>query len=453
MKPDSRHLLAPSIRAALLVVVAALWLVPSALAKPGELDPTFGRHGVGSAGSGFPGTGWAGPQLQTVRSSEGTVFVLSAGNSFLVPGRITAFTANGQVDKEFGTNGRLVFTELAGLPFNVDGIAVDAKGRLVVSGERALAGEHELGVVRLLPDGSVDPSFGGVGFVLAQPKIQIGGNYLQGGIWNPRVAVDPAGRVLVSAAMNPDCPIGVDVLRFAENGEVDRSFGREGVVYLEGATQAYTTSAPYPVGGEGGFELAVASGDASCPEHSLRANVPALLRFGPTGALDPAFGVSGRAELAQRSTTALGFDSLGRTLVLSGSTGSVSRYSTSGVLDPTYGNGGVAELPGEWTKSGFAVTGNGSVLVTGTVGRVNPEHSELINRAVVLARLDANGKLVRGYGKQGLVKTRFGSGGEAVGQSILLDGVGHALVAGPVTSPKNPKVAAGVGLFQFDLTN
>lgn len=79
---------------------------------------------------------------------------------------LAALTSTGQIDTEFGAGGRVVehlFTEIPGWGSFQD-LAVQADDRIVLVGHGPDASMHStIGAVRLLPDGSFDPTFVGDG--------------------------------------------------------------------------------------------------------------------------------------------------------------------------------------------------------------------------------------------------------------------------------------------------
>jgi uncharacterized delta-60 repeat protein len=116
--------------------------------RAGALDPAFGSGG--KAISPLPQAAY--PTAIAVQPGGGVVLALSGG-------WVQRFTPSGTLDTGFGDGGQARFdgsdvTELAILP----------GGRIVVGGKlQAVVGPYKLLVARLLPDGSPDLGFGGVG--------------------------------------------------------------------------------------------------------------------------------------------------------------------------------------------------------------------------------------------------------------------------------------------------
>jgi uncharacterized delta-60 repeat protein len=77
------------------------------------------------------------------------------------PGLVLRFHANGRRDVAFGTNGR-VDPRPRGREMRASALALDGRGRMLVAG----TARRHFAIVRLLPGGAPDPSFGSRGWVL-----------------------------------------------------------------------------------------------------------------------------------------------------------------------------------------------------------------------------------------------------------------------------------------------
>lgn len=439
-----------------LIATTALALVPSAFAKPGELDPEFGSKGIAYSAE-APSREFPGPEAEAARAPDGTLYVLAKGYSTGFPARLLAYGPNGQAETSFGSGGQLEVAHFRGTVFFPVSVAVDGAGRVLVAGVSSVIGGSPIGIERLLPDGSPDPSFGMGGTVEVKPKILVRGSYFDASTSHPTVAVDPVGRILVTMSVDGTCPAGVDIVRLAEDGDPDPTFGQKGVIYLEEATQAFASGGPQWVGGLGGFEVAATAGNAPCIDVKEVSYDYRLLRFGPAGEFDSSFGSGGVAELAPAgpespvAPPAISLDPQGRTWVVAD--GRIRRVSPTGAYETTFGTNGTARLPKGDEPKAIVATGGGSALVTGNRSTgIDAETGQPSDPRLVLARFDGHGKLVPGFGKAGVATATVGKRGEALGQGVLLDGAGHAIAVGAVRSPNKPKVESGVGLFQFDLT-
>ncbi len=177
----------------------------------GSLDTSFGVNGVALA-------------QFTTSSSTGTypapnAIAVQADGSILVGGSmdeggapaLCRFTANGQLDYSFGTNG---FVDLSGYEIQntarVMGIALRPDGRILL----AMSSGSFLQAVQLMPNGTVDPSF-----YMAQSV----GDVTQA------IALLPNGQFLLAGLSK--------VARFNADGSLDTTFGTNGSTVVNfGAT-------------------------------------------------------------------------------------------------------------------------------------------------------------------------------------------------------------------------
>jgi uncharacterized delta-60 repeat protein len=350
-----------------------------------------------------------------------------------------ALAASGGLDSTFGNGGKV----LTNLGSNSGGEQIDAvpsnavlqsNGDIVVSGN--------FGLVRYLPSGKLDASFGTAGLV--QTAQTVAG-----------LAIEPNGDYLaVGAGPTSSGITDFTVTRFTAAGKLDPTFGKGGVV---------TTVFPAASDGAGADTVLVlpggnilVGGQASVPGTSYHAPVSAegaLALYTPSGALDPAFGSGGivQSTASIGNITDLGTDAAGDIFVLparaefspSGqldagvtpetitassrggdnaflSTGQtvsatsvgVSRGNTAVQATTFNGDGTVdaafshppftytgAKFAGHESPGAIAVAPNGQVVIAGS-------HFEGTS-VFGLARLDPNGSLDSGFGNAGALTTSF----------------------------------------------
>jgi uncharacterized delta-60 repeat protein len=147
-----------------------------------------------------------------------------------------------------------------------------------------------------------------------------------------------------------------------------------------------------------------------------------------------AAGILQLSELEWDGPRSTALDSKGRILLLS-STGTstgmgalVRRVLPNGRLDPGFGAKGSATLAsdyGNFSATAITVDHAGRILVAGSTS----------TGSFVVARLTARGDLDRRFGGDGTVQTRFGRRSVARATSIKLMPNGRILVAGPLSRP------------------
>src|SRR5262249_45221517 len=135
--------------------------------------------------------------------------------------RVAKYDSSGKLDPGFATNGvyRSAFPD-ADAPFSATAIAEDAHGRLVVAGRW---GEGSVLVLRLTADGHVDPSFGTDGRTVLEPggfaesvALQRDGRILVGAS-----TADENGRPMVVLRLTPNGALDPS---FGTNGKIEILF-------------------------------------------------------------------------------------------------------------------------------------------------------------------------------------------------------------------------------------
>jgi uncharacterized delta-60 repeat protein len=183
---------------------------------------------------------------------------------------------NGAVDRSFATHGIL---QLAiGSWSLATAVALQPDGRIVLAGSAVTPSGAVGAAIRLLPDGSYDPTFGSAGVALF-------GDYTVNAI-----ALDSSGRIVIAG-------VGATAGRLEPDGSVDHSFGDNGVAHaMLGANDAANGLAIDPSTGDillagvanpsGRLELAVVrltAGASAGPASSSTPGVPADGQQSPAG--------------------------------------------------------------------------------------------------------------------------------------------------------------------------
>jgi uncharacterized delta-60 repeat protein len=368
IRPRARHTKpAAWKRGALLFGVVAITMVAlqGAAAAPADLDPTFGGDGVVTLNTG--------PSVYSTDRLEDAA--LDASGRIVAAGSIDHFSdfvvvrleADGTLDRAFSGDGFAV------IKFTPDGretaraVAADSQGRIVaVGGTEFLNENHSYLITRLLPDGTLDPSFGNGGKVVTDFGGDGGEAY--------DVAIDSAGRIVVVGASHTGEPgpfhkrPQIGVARYLADGTPDSTFGTNGLVSLGRGAEAWAkavaigaadtiTFAGYASGG-GGFLVG---------------------RLTSSGAPDPSFGEGGLTELLGigHMAEAVAVES-GKTVVAGGDGFGdlvVARLLNEGTLDQTFSNDGWTmtnvvddPTPSFDTASGITLDGS-KILVVGDAGR------------------------------------------------------------------------------------
>jgi uncharacterized delta-60 repeat protein len=265
----------------------------------------------------------------------------------------------GAPDPTFGSGGRVITTHDSWVASRAADVAVDAHGRIVVAGSSA-SGHDLLTVLRYLPDGQLDPSFGSGGVVRTQTAPTSGTNYASA------VVVQPDGKILAAGfGMDPASPpdFGALLVRYLPDGTPDQMFGSGGIVVtrIAGNWMYAEAMALQP---DGRIVVAATMRDPETDDDVV------VLRHAPDGALDPTFGSGGVAHLTVNGAQwarGVAVTATGR-IVVSARTSSgtfLARLRSTGELDDTFGGStGVVGRP-LVPAEGLALQSDGRIIVPG----------------------------------------------------------------------------------------
>jgi len=232
--------------------------------------------------------------------------------------------------------------------------------------------------------GHLDRTFGNAGIATMQTVVTQPTNFYSVGA----IAIQGNGKIVVAAGI----PGGNDftvpaLLRFQSNGNLDTSFGVNGVAVLPNSFGAYSAVALQPDG------KILAGTSAGGPNSEVD-------RFTAAGHLDSSFGNQGRVSFQLSSFSGLALQPDGRILAAVQSfvvpENQVVRLLANGSTDTSFGTSGFAFPPGG--SGPLEVLTNGDILVFGGL----------------VSRLTSSGAL----------DTQFG-----VSAQLLAQNSGHALAA------------------------
>jgi uncharacterized delta-60 repeat protein len=424
---------------AVLVVLAVL--PSSAVAAPGDLDPTF--SGDGRVTTKLGGRYEAARDVAVQPDGRIVAVGLSASTpldeSPFPPGgfALARYRPDGKVDRSFAKDGTRVdvIRDLSGAL----AVALQADGRIVVVGWSKKkvgkeVGEAEFTVARYKQRGKLDRTFGIRGKrVGAPPPLPLPDDF---GSVAADVVVQPDGKIVVAGYAQGPGGINGFLLRLQPDGGVDRSFSDDGLIVAP--TYEYDRLAVQPDG------KILAAGPYPCtgcqqgPSGPIDETELALVRYQPDGSPDPSFSddgivlIDGDPDNANSEVAAAGLelDPDGDIVVLSSACFTVtggascarvlSRHTPEGKLDPAFGQGGLSEV---FISGALALQPDGKPLIATTV-----------ERDFAIWRFVEDGTSPDpSFGQGGQVTTAFtASSAAAFGAAIQLDG--RLVVAGGATS-------------------
>jgi len=392
------------IAAALTIGVVSL--VSVAVARPayaqaaGSLDPTFGTGGKVLTDL---GDNSAGAQIQAVVSDA----ALQSNGDIVVSGNfgLVRYLPNGKLDTSFGTKGLATTTGSAA------GLAIEPNGDyLAVGAGTTSSGVSTFAVTRFTSSGRLDPTFGSDGVVTTTfPGASDGAAA-------DAVLVEPDGDILVGGqASVPGTSRNEPVITegalalYSSSGTLEESFGSGGIVQ--------STSSIGDIANLG----IDASGDIFV--------LPAHAEFSPSGQLDS--GVTAETIVTNSQGGDNAFLPNGQSV--SATSVSVAKHNTdvqatlfnaNGTVDSAFDNPPFtytgAELAGFQSPGAAAVQPNGQIVIAG---------SSFKDTSVFgLARLDTNGSLDTTFGSAGVLTTSFQ--GDDGATAVLIQPNGDIVAAG-----------------------
>jgi uncharacterized delta-60 repeat protein len=385
-----------------IVACAALTAAGGAAAAPGDLDFTFGANGRVTAS---PGGGPDVARAVAVQRDGKIVIAGEDGDGARLRFAVARYNADGTPDQTFGRGG-VVTIDLGSTAgsYAATALALYPDGRIIVAGQAA---NSDFGLVRHQPNGALDTSFGGDGIVTADfggvdvgrglalfrngdiavagysdqnfavarfnsdgsPDTGFDGDGKQTTSFDGRrsfglaVAIDSAGRALVSGLASNGKDFDAALARYGANGALDSSLdgdGRLTVAYGDGFDSAHDLA----IQPDGRILLGGQSSD----------NGFGLARVDPSGALDPSFDGDGRTVTSfgagPASARGLTLTSTGA-IIAAGDQNresfAVARYNSAGSPDPSFNGDGRLTIDFGSYDAGRAVAlmPDGRIVVAG----------------------------------------------------------------------------------------
>ncbi len=411
-------------RTVALAGLALLLGAPAAAqARAGQADRHFARRGTQTRGAkGGDAVGGA-----VLSLGNGRLLAGGAAAGRLVVVRLHATT--GKLDNGFGAHGQFA-PQLPGTSLDgVQSLATFRDGRIVAAGTLDSGGVTRFVAVKLLPNGDVDPSFGGgLGYVITGPAgAQLGG-----------MAMDANGNVVLAGSRSGEVPI---IMRLLPDGTPDTTFGSGGTV--DGASLGLAGRATAVLARPDGTVVFTVG---ATPGHS-GSSAFTVVRLLTSGAPDPGFN-GGGISTATFGTATTG-DGLGAgalhigpsgTLLVGGTVLSaggsqqalVMRLLSNGRLDTRFGTRGFARIARAGRNlrvTSLSRDSAGRILIAGTARAPGS----------LVARLHPSGRRDTHFGTRGVTFPALGRPGRAAPvytEFRAVDAVGtHAVLAGLAAAP------------------
>ncbi|HEY3964028.1 MAG TPA: hypothetical protein VGM05_05680, partial [Planctomycetaceae bacterium] len=346
--------------------------------------------------------------------------------------------ADGSVNTNFGVAGHAILN-IAGVQNDqINSVAVDASGKIVVAGTTSnAAGVTDAVVARFNPNGTLDTSFGTNGIDV----FDFTGDSQHDSAANA-VTVDGSGNIVVAGSAligsGPAAHTEFAVARLNADGSFDSTFGTNGeeTIDFAGANESANAVA---IDAQG---RVVVAGTATVAGPDGTFDQFAVARLHADGALDNTFGANTGGETlvdfghtADATQLAIGsngkIDVGGNSTVSGTSSIALAQLNTDGMLDATFGANGTTTASfnsgASETLQGLTIDASGKLVAAATL------HTGTTNGLDVgVARFNANGTLDTTFGTGGQVKEQFSNGIDSVA-GVAVDSNGNLIVAGSST--------------------
>jgi uncharacterized delta-60 repeat protein len=274
--PDGKILTLAGVNANLEDVIALFRIHPE-----GSPDETFGPNGMVIVDPGFTEQA---PRYM-VRQPDGKLVIggyakhkEDSFQKFMV----VRCLPDGSMDKSFGENG-FVTSEIGSGNAKIESLCLQADGKIVVAGNGVFNGKENIVVVRYKPDGTPDNSFHQDGMV----NIAFQNDNFRAF----RTLIQADGKIVVSGYIrsgNSDSDFVA--ARLNANGNPDTEFNEDGIARI--AISSYADEARAMVIQEDGKIILAGYAHSNSPEGSNSA----LVRLTQEGYPDPLFGENGIVE-------------------------------------------------------------------------------------------------------------------------------------------------------------
>ncbi|QDU28395.1 Bifunctional hemolysin/adenylate cyclase precursor [Anatilimnocola aggregata] len=397
--------------------------------RDGSLDTSFGNAGL--VRTVFPGA-----MMNFVES-----LVLLPDGRFIVAGPIQAmglphmgvarYHSDGTLDTSFGVNGLAEF-HFGDVDVHTADVALQADGKLVVTGFVATAGMGDILLTRIMPDGSLDTSFGTAGSTTTSVNGNDSGN---------SVLVQPDGKIVVAARIDA----GFALLRYDPSGILDSSFGTNGIV------QVLTDASP-----DGLVSVAIQPDGKLTGVFTTQSGDVQVSRWNSDGSYDLSFGDEGstRIDFGGIDTGSdLAIQADGKVLIAgysitagpSSNDFAVARLNSDGTIDSQFGTNGFKlddfNSPIDNAHS-IALDPMGGFVVAGTT--FSQFGNFTFDFAIARYNGDGNSNLTAQVGEEFPLSADFSDAGILDTHTATIDwGDGSAIETASVTEANGFGTAAG----------
>jgi uncharacterized delta-60 repeat protein len=338
----------------------------AALAKylpDGRLDATFGTLGISNPDPNFN-------LLPTNLLLQNDGKILITATAWNAATNTTDFIlmrclANGSIDLSFGQNGSVI-TDFANTDDTPWDLAIQPDGKILVTGESAGssggARENALALIRYLPDGQLDNSFGQSG------KLRFG--ISPGDEASVCINLKPDGKIILGGyAVGNSGGEDMLIMQLNPDGQRDLSFGSSGFVLINNSVNDRVKAIKTDNQGR------IVVFGKSIHNNDLAAITMEFIRLLPNGAVDLSFGGGLNSfSIPGKSIDVLdmALDQQGGVIMLGGHSANVHlqhflvRVDSNAILDASFGMNGRTNTEDTIVGNKLVIQPDDKIVVTGT---------------------------------------------------------------------------------------
>lgn len=354
----------------------------------------------------------------------------------VVVGVSTLFAAPGDLDLNFGTDGKVIAGTVSS--DHTRSVAIQKDGKIIVAGiinGLQADGSQDFEVTRFNPSGELDLTFGVAGIAIIDVGISdsVGSDHDDA----YSVAIQEDGKIVVAGYSYNGSNTDFSLIRLNVNGDLDTTFGVGGKVLTDFSShdRGYSVA----IQSDGKIVVAGTSYQAAANGWTFT-----LARYDVNGTLDPTFANNGKmiSDFSGGYAYSVALQDDGK-IVVGGflyapgtnSDFAVARYNSNGQIDQTFGINGKVLTDFENNSRrdvilSMAIQTDGKIVAAGFAEVVTALGT--INN-FALARYDVNGTLDPTFGVDGKVTTNFGTGSSTI-RSMDIQDDGKIVVTGSGTT-------------------
>ncbi|HEX2622774.1 MAG TPA: delta-60 repeat domain-containing protein, partial [Phototrophicaceae bacterium] len=364
----------------MITLIVGIFITTALLAAPIGLDPTFGTGGMTitdfDTGSGID----CDVATDVVIQPDGKIILGGEQDNcadFVYKFSLARYNPDGTLDPNFGTGGLVLIDGSHDQDWG-NALTLQPDGKILIAGTGDRFGFFE--VLRLDPNGVLDPTFGVNGTVLTS----LGTDYQMG----YDIALQLDGKIVVAGAAGPSFDnADFALVRYNSDGSIDSTFGVGGIVttsFTADSDDAANTLVIQPDG------KIVAAGKSRNLTPPAGVTDFALARYNSDGTLDLTFNGTGLVTTSLATTHNEVLNLVlqpDNKLITSGKASDankshlgVARYNTDGGLDTSFDGDGkfISQLDSQ-TMAGesILVLPDNKIMVGGYGGGAHPANMAL----------------------------------------------------------------------------